>query len=81
MTKCPYCGHSLDAASTLQADGRVPQADDCAVCLSCAQILVFDGFLVPRKARPGELVAFYQSQRGLEAAHQKVQRLVRGKVN
>jgi hypothetical protein len=38
-SKCPTCGHRIDAASC--GEGRQPRAGDLSVCLYCGQPLEF----------------------------------------
>jgi hypothetical protein len=51
MSKCPECGHILDAANCV-SDGRPPAAPepgDFTVCLNCGHLLVFDDNLGTRE--------------------------------
>ena len=54
---CPWCGHILDGA--MAADPKNPDATpkpgDVSVCISCAQILVFNDDLTMRASMPGEI--------------------------
>jgi hypothetical protein len=51
---CPWCDHRLAAASHVSEPVR-PSPGDLSVCISCAQLLVFDAQLKLRKPLDGEI--------------------------
>jgi hypothetical protein len=69
-TRCPYCGHKLNAAGLPSGDAA-PAPGDYSVCIACAGVLIFGDDLALRKPEPGELPT------PLPADIVKVQRLVR----
>lgn len=54
---CPYCGHTLDAATAgpFNPDAE-PRPGDVTVCLHCIELLVFDEATLPRKPSGDELL-------------------------
>jgi hypothetical protein len=53
---CPFCGHPLDAATAVPANGEaVPEAGDVSACLNCAGLMIFDEALRVRKPTTDEL--------------------------
>lgn len=42
VSACPYCKAFLNAASNTLNESKSPEAGDLSVCLSCAEILIFD---------------------------------------
>lgn len=55
--RCPWCGHRLDAAMAGDPEhpDATPSPGDVSVCISCAQILVFQEDLTLRAASPSEI--------------------------
>lgn len=50
--KCPWCGHTLDAATFPSGRTEPPRAGDLSVCMNCARALRFAsvaGITVPEK--------------------------------
>jgi len=54
---CPYCEHTLDAASEGDTDTHGPPLQGAvSICIECANVLVFEGEpLVLRKPTPSEM--------------------------
>jgi len=76
--RCPYCEHTVDAASSIE-DGQFvpPKPGDITVCFYCAQELVFDAGLIPRKPAAGELIPAYAQQPGLSDEVTAIKRMIR----
>jgi hypothetical protein len=75
--RCPYCDHLVDAASSLDKDFTPPKPGDLTVCFYCAQELVFDAMLIPRKPAAGELILAYAQQPGLIDEITAIKRMIR----
>lgn len=56
---CPYCGHILDAAGSLEVEApRRPEAGDITLCLDCGEWLTFvDDRGAVRKPTDAELIS------------------------
>lgn len=77
-TRCPYCEAKLDAASHM--DGPLPAkptAGDFTVCIYCAQVLILDDQIRPRKPIPGEVEAVFRAHRAFARRIEKIQRAIR----
>jgi hypothetical protein len=48
-SKCPECGHLLDAAFAIGSDAR-PRPNDLSVCIQCGEILCFNADLTLRRS-------------------------------
>jgi len=59
-TRCPYCGHTLDCASSEQG-GDKPEPGDVSICLGCAGLLVFGDDGRTRKPTGSETFAILMS--------------------
>lgn len=70
---CPYCGHTLDAA-TEAGGSAVPVGGDFTVCIRCAGLLVFDAALRPTKPALGEYEAACREQPDLAASITRLRR-------
>lgn len=70
---CPYCGHTLDAA-TEAGGSAVPVPGDFIVCIRCAGLLVFDAALRPTKPALGVYEAACAKQPGLTGDITRVRR-------
>lgn len=54
-SKCPTCGHILDAATCTYSNAR-PRPGDFTVCISCGEILRFGEDMVPGFATVGDML-------------------------
>lgn len=45
-SKCPYCGHKLDAVSNMSGDTG-PSPGDASMCIACGEFLEFDQDMLP----------------------------------
>lgn len=45
-SRCPACGHVLDAVHEVHGDDATPTPGDFSLCVMCASVLVFDERLV-----------------------------------
>lgn len=81
---CPYCNHRLDAVSGVTEKGGddpgKPDPGSLSVCISCAQVLIFDDTMKLRKPAHNELKRIYREdpkaarvlrvvQKGIRAIH------------
>lgn len=53
---CPFCGHTLDAASGADGSDDAPTEGDATVCIQCAEVLFIRADLTLRVPEPGELI-------------------------
>jgi hypothetical protein len=42
LSRCPHCGHILDAASVLEGPTPKPVEGDLSICLGCGEVSQFD---------------------------------------
>lgn len=54
-SRCPFCGHLMDAATGIRESDDRPDEDSATVCIECAAILFFNPDLTLRAPRPGEI--------------------------
>lgn len=55
---CLYCGHTNDALALFGSrQAPKPNPGDALMCIKCAQIMLVDDLLNPRKPDPAELMA------------------------
>jgi hypothetical protein len=54
-SRCPNCGHLIDAASPTPGDEGRPQPGDIAVCIQCRHVALFDEAMRLRPPTPDEL--------------------------
>jgi hypothetical protein len=52
---CPCCGKRFECASGIGYDGK-PRAGSLSICVRCAELLIFDEGLYPRKLTSRELL-------------------------
>ena len=56
ITFCPFCGHTLDAATAgPMTPEATPGPGDVTLCVGCVNVLIFDDDLKARKPTPAEL--------------------------
>ena len=53
-TECPYCNHKFDLIGELRASGRPPRPGAITLCIECANILILDATLAPRRPTVSE---------------------------
>jgi hypothetical protein len=59
MSKCPECGHNMDAASSIGGDFN-PRPGDLTCCIQCGELLAFNEDLhlrLPTKKERANLAA------------------------
>jgi hypothetical protein len=76
--QCPFCGYKVDHASSLDGKHR-PSEGDISLCLSCAQILIFDEDLKLREPTPEEYKEA-SAMEGVKKAQRVIKMLDRSKV-
>ena len=54
-SQCPFCGYQFDLSSGISTTRR-PNTGDPTICIKCAEVLIFDEQLHPRKPTPAELL-------------------------
>jgi hypothetical protein len=47
--QCPFCRHTVNAASMFEPEHEAPGPGDFVLCLNCAAILRFDRDMIARK--------------------------------
>ena len=76
-SRCPLCGHKLDAAMGIDSD-EPPDPGDYSVCINCASPLVYNDDLSLRLMTGQELRELHpQNRRELEAGMATARRLDR----
>jgi hypothetical protein len=66
----------MDAATPVDGDHQ-PSEGDLTICISCAQVLVFDDRLATRRPEQGELEAAYRRDPKAADGIRDVQRAIR----
>jgi hypothetical protein len=74
LTRCPHCGHRLNACSTLGED-RPPNPGDLSVCMGCGQVVRFGPKLKLQRVPASVIAALLPDER---AELQEVLDKVRG---
>jgi hypothetical protein len=74
---CPFCGHTLNAASSRDTP-RAPEENDLTVCIGCATPLAFNADLSLRLIDAAEMAGLAaEEQRGLRYLQKTVARAAR----
>jgi len=75
---CPTCGAMLGADTMLDDDDATPSPGDIGLCAYCAEVLVFDGDLIRRRAE-GDLRAEVLADPRVATARAAIEQMMAGR--